>query len=683
MVAVGRALGSNYELRSLLGSGAMGDVWVAIDRSTGAEVAAKVLKSEYSQNPDIIARFIQERSILLGLEHPNIVRVRDLVVERDSLAIVMDLVDGTDLRGALRQEGTLAPTTAVRVAAYVLEGLAAAHSQGALHRDVKPDNVLLVRDWRELGPDAVRLSDFSIARLAQESTVQATGLLGTPEYMPPELFESGTSSAASDVYAAGVLLYQLLAGRTPFAGPGTAFTIGNRAVTMEAPALDLPGPLWQLLSSLLSKDPRRRPKASTAAQTLRELAPALVDVPPLPAQPTPDSWRRSGGAGLVREPIRPVDAPAAFDVGGTNLDVSFAAEEPRAEREGGVRALVPGPAAALDAGVTNVGGLPREYVAPELTPSVDAPTADGRRRLRTPMYVGGALVLVAAIVIAVVLLRGGGHGGVDPAATAGAASRSSRVDALRQDQTVPGTGLELAREATYDTKSRSVEMTVHLKADRVALQGPVLQVIPLPQGGEQCPLVAWDGASVTKDSALVSGITAPCAYRLDVPQIPAGQTVSVKATLPLTLKGDPEKALGDWLDQVANATSQALQQTGPNNTAYAIQRLESVEVKAPDFATTRTGQLRVVLYPRWVGSGVDTQHVLYDSTEGDTTDLLDEVAGGLAGVRLTDGCNGAVSIRKGLFVSVLHQSDSCEIDATVGNLTDLRSNTFQIAGLGG
>ena len=237
MSVASRALGSKYELLSPLGSGAMGEVWRARDRATGEPVAAKVLRSELSHDQEVISRFVRERTILTSLAHPGIVRVRDLVVEGDELAIVMDLVEGSDLRQALRESGTLPPATAAGLVARVLDALAVAHAQGALHRDVKPDNVLLTQQWRTLEEGEIRLSDFSIARLAQESTVQATGLLGTPEYMPPELFAHGTTSAASDTYAAGVVLYELLAGRTPFAGPGTAFTIGNRAVTMQPPAL--------------------------------------------------------------------------------------------------------------------------------------------------------------------------------------------------------------------------------------------------------------------------------------------------------------------------------------------------------------------------------------------------------------------------------------------------------------
>src|SRR4051812_2640567 len=147
MSVASRTLGGKYELVSRLGSGAMGEVWRARDRPTGEAVAAKVLRSEFSHNPEIVGRFVVERSILMSLAHPGIVRVRDLVVEGDDLGIVMDLVEGSDLRQVLREDGTLPPALATGVVARVLDALAAAHAQGALHRDVKPDNVLLTEQW--------------------------------------------------------------------------------------------------------------------------------------------------------------------------------------------------------------------------------------------------------------------------------------------------------------------------------------------------------------------------------------------------------------------------------------------------------------------------------------------------------------------------------------------------------
>src|SRR5579875_1184911 len=272
MSTVTRALGSRYSLERVLGGGAMGQVWLAHDNSTGEQVAAKLLREEYAADTVIVGRFIQERSILLQLDHPHIVRVHDLVVEGQDLAIVMDLVTGEDLRARLRKVGRFEPAEAGRIVADVLDALAAAHAKGVLHRDVKPDNVLLDRD----DPAGVQLTDFGIARLAQETTVRMTGVLGTAEYLAPEILTAEVVSSAADVYATGAMLYELLAGRTPYAGAGSAYAIAHRHVTAAPPPLPgVPAPLWDVVTALLDKDPSRRPSAADAAARLRQLGPGL------------------------------------------------------------------------------------------------------------------------------------------------------------------------------------------------------------------------------------------------------------------------------------------------------------------------------------------------------------------------------------------------------------------------
>ena len=673
MTVASRALGSKYELISPLGSGAMGEVWRARDRVTSEPVAAKVLRSELSHNQEIISRFVRERTILTGLAHPGIVRVRDLVVEGDELAIVMDLVEGSDLRQVLRESGTLPPSLAAGLVARVLDALAEAHAQGALHRDVKPDNVLLTQQWRTLEEGEVRLSDFSIARLAQESTVQATGLLGTPEYMPPELFAHGTTSAASDVYAAGVLLYELLAGRTPYAGPGTAFTIGNRAVTVQPPELPVAPELWALVSALLAKDPRQRPRAVDAAEELRRRATALEGVPALPVQPTPTTWSPSGEADLTAGPIRTAEEDPGVDVGRTNLDVVFAPEEARAG-QGEVVALAPHMTGlGLEAGVTNLGVAAPAYAAPVLQPAVEAPDAPSRRRPWLLVLAGIlGVLLVAGVVVA--LTRGGGHGSAD-APGSGASAAKATLD----DTKVAGTGLQVRRSASYDPARHRVTLTFSFAADRVALRGPFLQVLPRSRGESDCPLASWEGAQVVPNDTMSTGISTPCAYRLTVPTLQPGTAQEVSATLPLRLPGkDPEAELGRWLSSTQQATDAALRGAQATNPSYAAQRLVDVEVTAPVSATVRSGEIPIRIFPVW-SEGVDRLHPLFDSKSAASTNLLDQVAGGLAGVRLFDDCHGALIVDR-RSVTVLRPSASCAVLANVGNLTDRRSNEFQISG---
>lgn len=680
MVTASRALGSNYELVDPIGAGAMGEVWRALDRAQGTEVAAKVLRSEYAANPEIVTRFLQERSILLGLRHPGIVRVHDLVVEGDSLAIVMDLVEGSDLRGALAERGTLAPQLAVGVVAAVLDALAAAHAQGALHRDVKPDNVLVRENWQSLEKGSVLLSDFSIARLAQESTVQATGLLGTPEYMPPELFEHGTSSAASDVYAAGIVLYELLAGRTPYAGGGNAFTIGNRAVTAEPPPLDLPDALAGLLGTLIDRDPRRRLTAEQAAAALRGLAPALAEVPALPVQPAPTSWQRARADDLATQPIRPVSAPAGLDVGRTNLDVNITSETFRAVEGEQALALVPGTMPEdLQVGATNLVARPQEYQAPTLRPKAE-PVAEAKTR---PAWLTAlvAVVCVGALVGLVFgirpLLSGGKkHDGGTAAAGPMAAEAADPVNET--------TGLTITRKAEYDAGAHRVTLTIELAAGRVALTGPFLQVLP-SASGNACPSgVAWSGAGTVVDNvALETGVTAPCSYKLAA-EVPAGGKVSLEASLPMAFNGGAQDKVQAWLQKTAIATTTALDAVGKDNSSYGAQRLTGIEVDVPAFVSTSDAEIRVKLLPVWK-SGVDSQHPMFDSSTGKGSTLLDQVGGGPKGVRLTadNSCSGALIIGQGNHVSVRNQTDQCAIVADVGNLVGEQSPTFAINGLGG
>jgi hypothetical protein len=266
----------------------MGRVWKGAVRATGEAVAVKVLNPELAADPEVVARFLQERGILVGLEHPHLVGVHDLVAEGDTLAIVMDLVQGSDLRKYLGEAGPLAPAFAAGLMAQVLTGLAAVHSVGIVHRDLKPENILL--DLAHGDPPCARLSDFGIARLTTgPGLTRTTGLIGTPEYMAPEMAEQVEVGPPADIYAAGIVLYELLCGRTPFAG-GAAVAILRRHID-EPPARPdgLPDALWQLVSEMLAKRPEQRPDAVQAADRLVALVPTLLATAPAAAEGVADA----------------------------------------------------------------------------------------------------------------------------------------------------------------------------------------------------------------------------------------------------------------------------------------------------------------------------------------------------------------------------------------------------------
>ncbi|MFJ8587595.1 serine/threonine-protein kinase [Streptomyces sp. NPDC093595] len=287
-----RPVGSKYLLEEPLGRGATGTVWRARQRETaGAEaavpgqpgetVAIKVLKEELANDADVVMRFLRERSVLLRLTHPNIVRTRDLVVEGDLLALVMDLVDGPDLHRYIRENGPLTPVAAALLTAQIADALAASHADGIVHRDLKPANVLVAERDGRMHP---MLTDFGIARLADSPGLTRTHeFVGTPAYVAPESAEGRPQTSAVDIYGAGILLYELVTGRPPFAG-GTALEVLHRHLSEEPrrPST-VPGPLWTVIERCLSKDPDRRPSAENLARGLRVVA-AGIGVHATPAQ---------------------------------------------------------------------------------------------------------------------------------------------------------------------------------------------------------------------------------------------------------------------------------------------------------------------------------------------------------------------------------------------------------------
>ncbi|MFH8606707.1 protein kinase [Streptomyces sp. NPDC018029] len=305
-----RPVGSKYLLEEPLGRGATGTVWRARQRETaGAEaavpgqpgetVAIKVLKEELANDADVVMRFLRERSVLLRLTHENIVRTRDLVVEGDLLALVMDLVDGPDLHRYLRENGPFTPVAAALLTAQIADALAASHADGVVHRDLKPANVLLKQDDAGMHP---MLTDFGIARLADSPGLTRTHeFVGTPAYVAPESAEGRPQTSAVDIYGAGILLYELVTGRPPFSG-GSALEVLHQHLSAEPrrPST-VPDPLWTVIERCLDKNPDRRPSAENLARGLRAVAEGVG------VHSTPAQIAAAGGVGAL---LMPDPAPA-------------------------------------------------------------------------------------------------------------------------------------------------------------------------------------------------------------------------------------------------------------------------------------------------------------------------------------------------------------------------------------
>ncbi|MFD5495129.1 serine/threonine-protein kinase [Streptomyces sp. GDS52] len=277
-----RKIGSRYTAHQILGRGSAGTVWLG--EGPRGPVAIKLLREDLSSDQELVGRFVGERTALLGLEHPHIVSVRDLVVDGNDLALVMDLVRGTDLRTRLDRERRLAPEAAVAIVADIADGLAAAHAAGVVHRDVKPENILLDMQG-PLGPGGSHralLTDFGVAKLIDTPRrTRATKIIGTPDYLAPEIVEGLPPRASVDIYALATVLYELLAGFTPFGGGHPGAVLRRHVTESVVPLPGIPDELWQLLVQCLAKAPASRLRASELGTRLRELLPMLAGMPPL------------------------------------------------------------------------------------------------------------------------------------------------------------------------------------------------------------------------------------------------------------------------------------------------------------------------------------------------------------------------------------------------------------------
>ncbi|MEV5989296.1 protein kinase [Streptomyces sp. NPDC052051] len=347
-----RPVGSKYLLEEPLGRGATGTVWRARQRETaGAEaavagepgetVAIKVLKEELANDADVVMRFLRERSVLLRLTHPNIVRVRDLVVEGDLLALVMDLVDGPDLHRYLRENGPFTPVAAALLTAQIADALQASHSDGVVHRDLKPANVLLKQNDGEMHP---MLTDFGIARLADSPGLTRTHeFVGTPAYVAPESAEGRPQTSAVDVYGAGILLYELVTGRPPFSGESALEVLHQHLSAEPHRPSTVPEPLWTVIERCLRKSPDERPSAENLARGLRVVAEG-VGVHATPAQIT----AAENVAALLGPDLAPATVPGSADAEPTQvLPQGAASYDPN-----GATSVLPhtsgGPAGAAD-----------------------------------------------------------------------------------------------------------------------------------------------------------------------------------------------------------------------------------------------------------------------------------------------------------------------------------------------
>ncbi|GEL48714.1 serine/threonine protein kinase [Cellulomonas hominis] len=366
---VGQLVDGRYEVVSRIARGGMATVYLAVDRRLDRDVALKVMHphlAEGAAGADFVARFRREARAAARLTHPGLVGVYDQGVDGETSYLTMEYVDGVNLRRHLAERGSLTVGEALDVAERVLDALAAAHRAGLVHRDVKPENVLLASDGR------IKVADFGLARAVTEVTSTTTGtVFGTVAYLAPELVVHGTSDARTDVYAAGVLLYEMLTGAQPFTGE-TPIQIAFQHVNSDVPAPSdaaswLPVEVDELVAALAAREPDDRPADAAAALALLRRTRTALDPATLA--------RRADVAPAVALPqaTDPDDAPAAAAPG----------DEDPAPADATTRIEAPGRTVALPIGV--------------VTASAPGTPVPARRSRRRRWWVLAAVLLVGLV----------------------------------------------------------------------------------------------------------------------------------------------------------------------------------------------------------------------------------------------------------------------------------------------
>src|SRR3954471_10166415 len=269
---VDRLLDGRYAIEARVARGGMASVYLATDVRLERRVAVKVMHAALAEDPEFVARFNREARAAARLSHPDVVAVYDQGTDDGHVFLVMEYVPGATLRDVLRDRGRLSPGEAVAVMDHVLAALGAAHAAGLVHRDVKPENVLVTPDGR------VKVTDFGLARAVAGSSVTGDSgmMFGTAAYVAPEQVTGGIADVRSDVYSAGVLMFELLTGVVPFSGD-TPVAVAYRHVNEDIPAPStlvggIPYELDALVAAATDRDAAQRPADA------RALHAGLVDI---------------------------------------------------------------------------------------------------------------------------------------------------------------------------------------------------------------------------------------------------------------------------------------------------------------------------------------------------------------------------------------------------------------------
>ena len=271
MLTEGMIIADRYEIVSKIGTGGMSDVYKAKDHTLGRFVAIKVLKPEFSEDVNFVTKFRTEAQSAAGLEHPNIVNIYDVGSENGMHYIVMEYVEGITLKTYIEKKGQLSFKEAVSIAIQVGRGIEAAHHKNIIHRDIKPQNIIISTEGK------VKVTDFGIARAATSNTISAD-VMGSVHYASPEQARNGFVDGKSDIYSLGIVMYEMVTGRVPFDGDTTVAVaiqhLQEEIVAPSAYAPNLPISMEKIILKCTQKNPDRRYESMTAL--LADLRKALI-----------------------------------------------------------------------------------------------------------------------------------------------------------------------------------------------------------------------------------------------------------------------------------------------------------------------------------------------------------------------------------------------------------------------
>jgi len=272
MIREGVLIGGRYEIMGRIGVGGMADVYKAVDRVLNRYVAVKVLKREFREDENFVKKFWSEAQSAARLQHPNIVNVYDVAEDRGLYYIVMELVEGITLKDYIQKKGKLTPKEVIGITLQVCAGIEAAHSNNIIHRDVKPQNIIISKEGK------VKVTDFGIAKATSSNTI-STNVMGSVHYTSPEQARGGFSDAKSDIYSLGITMYEMITGELPFDGDSTvSIALKHLQEDILPPSehvADIPNSLEQIILKCTQKSADRR--YANVSQLTRDLKRSLQD----------------------------------------------------------------------------------------------------------------------------------------------------------------------------------------------------------------------------------------------------------------------------------------------------------------------------------------------------------------------------------------------------------------------